>query len=130
VTVLDTLLRAAFGLNIVILVPVVGSLLLMGSAPTVAVFEDKVPESAGLRLLVASLWAAILVCSVFGLIAPRAFVGVLLLQVVYKSLYLGLFVVPQIRSEGWGSVSWGVSSSFLLIIGLWPALIWAAWKPT
>ena len=126
---LDTLLRAAYGLNILILAPVVGSLLLMAGGPTVAVFEGKVPESAGLRLLVASLWTAILVCSAFGLIAPRAFVGVLLLQVIYKSLYLGLFVVPQVRAQGWDAVPWGVSLSFLLIIVLWPALIFAAWKP-
>jgi hypothetical protein len=126
---LDTLLRAAYGLNILILVPVVGSLLLSAGGPTVAVFEGKVPESAGLRLLVASLWAAILACSVFGLIAPRAFVGILLLQVIYKSLYLGIFVLPQIRSQGWDAVPWGVSLSFLFIIGLWPGLIWAAWKP-
>ena len=126
---LDTLLRSAYGLNILFLVPVVGYLLISAGGPTVAVFEGKVPESAGLRLLVASLWAAILVCSVFGLISPRAFVGVLLLQVIYKSLYLALFVGPQIRSQGWDAVPWGVSLSFILIIGLWPGLIWAAWKP-
>ncbi|NBU27230.1 MAG: hypothetical protein EBS42_03170 [Caulobacteraceae bacterium] len=75
---LDTLLQAAYGLNILIRVPVVGSLLL---------------------------------------------------QVIYKSLYLGLFVAPQIRSQGWDAVPWGVSLSFIMMVGLWPGLIWAVWKP-
>ncbi len=126
---LDTLLRAAYGLNILILVTVVGSLLVSAGGPTVAVFEGKVPESAGRRLLVASLRAGILVCSVFGLISPWAIVGILLLRVIYKSLYLRILVFPQIRSQGWHTVPWGLSLSFLLIIGLWPGLIWAAWKP-
>ncbi len=63
------------------------------------------------------------------ILIPVPVVGILLLQVIYKSLYLGIFVLPQIRSQGWDAVPWGVSLSFLFIIGLWPGLIWAAWKP-
>jgi len=120
----DTLLRAAYGLNILILVPVVWWTLSGTQA-----FEGRVDDSPGLRLLVASLWAAILACSVLGLVAPRAFVGVMVLQVIYKSLYLALFVWPLIRAGGWSAAPMGITSSFLLIIALWPLLIWAAWRP-
>ncbi len=124
---LDTLLRAAYGLNILILLPVVGSMLAGANGPTVQAFQHRIADSPGLRLLVASLWAAILLCSALGLVQPRAFVGVLLLQVIYKSLYLALFILPLIRSEGWNAAPWGIALSFLLIIALWPGLIWAAW---
>jgi hypothetical protein len=50
-----------------------------------------------------------------------------LLQVIYKSLYLTLFILPLVRSEGWNAAPWGITLSFLLIIALWPGLIWAAW---
>lgn len=126
---IDTLLRAAYGLNILILLPVVGSMLVGANGATVQAFEHKVGESPGLRLLVASLWAAILLCSAAGLLQPRAFVGVLVLQVIYKSLYLGLFVLPLVRTQGWSAAPHGVTLSFIVIVALWPALIWAAWAP-
>ena len=126
---IDTLLRAAYGLNILILLPVVGSMLVGANGVTVQAFEHKVGESPGLRLLVASLWAAILLCSAAGLFQPRAFVGVLVLQVIYKSLYLGLFVLPLVRAQGWSAAPQGVTLSFIVIVALWPALIWAAWAP-
>lgn len=127
---LDSLLRAAYGLNILILLPVVYWMLSGSNSTGLQAFEFKVADSPGLRLLVASLWAAIMLCSLFGLAQPRAFVGVMLLQVIYKSLYLGLFIWPLVRSSGWSSAPLGVTISFILIVLLWPALIWAAWAKT
>lgn len=124
---LDTLLRLAYGLNILILVPIVGWMTAGAGGVTVGAFEHKVADSPGLRLLVASLWAAILACSALGLIWPRPFVAVMLLQVIYESLYLALFVWPLVRSQGWAAAPHGVTLSFLLIIALWPGLILAAW---
>lgn len=123
---LDSLIRAAYGVNILILLPVVATLARADS--TSAIFGPAVPESAGLRLLVAALWTGILVASALGLFAPRAFAGVLVLQVIYKALWLGLFIVPLWRDQGTAAVPWGPVVPFALIVLLWPVLIAALWR--
>lgn len=92
----DLLLRLAYGANILILMPVV--LALVGTGGPTAVFGPGVADSPVLRTLVASLWGAILVCSGLGLFAPREFVAILLLQVIYKSAWLLAFVLPAWRA--------------------------------
>lgn len=121
---LDVLLRAAYGANILILVPVVAAL--FTTASPAAVFGPGVSESPGLRLLVASLWAAILLCSVFGLFAPRAFVAILLLQVIYKSTWLLAYVLPVWRSGE--AVPWGPAVTFALIVLIWPVILAAEYR--
>lgn len=79
-------------LNIVILVPICFSMFLGGGTATV--FEGRVPESAGLRLLVGSLWFSILVASIAGLVLPAFFAPVILIQVIYKLVWLVVFVMP------------------------------------
>jgi hypothetical protein len=87
------LLRLAYVANIVILVPVVHAMLFGRGVE--AVFEGRVEESAGLRLMVGSLWAAILLASVFGLSRPLFFAPVL-----YQRSF---FLTDGIRARGW----WG-----------------------
>lgn len=78
--------------NIVILVPVgLGSLFNL-----FLVSRGQFPESAGWRTLVGSLWTAILVGSVLGLFQPILFGPLLLLQVIYKNLWLPVYVAPRI----------------------------------
>ncbi len=114
------LLQLAFIANILILVPVCYSVLLGAGVATV--FDGIVEESKGLRLLVGSLWSAILIASIAGLIAPRFFAPVLLIQVIYKSLWLALFVAPSIiEGRPWPV---GISVIFLLIVLIYPFLFW------
>lgn len=115
----DILLRAAYGANILILAPVVVALVMTGSPS--AVFGPSVSESPGLRLLVASLWGAILVCSALGLFAPHAFVAILVLQVIYKSAWLLSYVVPAWRRGL--PVPWGPAVTFLAIVLIWPIIL-------
>jgi len=78
--------------NIVILVPVgLGSLFNL-----FLVSRGQFPESAGWRTLVGSLWTAILVGSVLGLFQPILFSPLLLLKVIYKNLWLLVYVAPRI----------------------------------
>lgn len=123
---LETLLRAAYGANILILLPVVATMARPDGTATI--FGPAVPESPGLRLLVAALWTGIMVASALGLFAPRAFAGVLVLQVVYKALWLGLFILPLWRAEGAAAVPWDPVVPFALIVLLWPLLIAALWR--
>ncbi|WP_225205584.1 hypothetical protein [Novosphingobium huizhouense] len=112
-------LRIAYAANIAILVPVCLGMLSRNAAASV--FQGAVDESEGLRLLVFSLWAAILVSSAAGLLAPAFFAPLLLVQVVYKALWLALFVWPAWRAGQ--AVPWGVASVFAGIVATWPVLL-------
>jgi hypothetical protein len=121
------MLRIPYVLNILILLPVLISLF-GSSTSTSPVFDGKVADSEGLRLLVAALWSAILVCSVLGLVWPDRFVAILVLQVIYKALYLGVFVLPLLLQAGAIGIPWGLTNSFIAIVVVWPFFIWSAWR--
>ncbi len=115
------LLKIAYVANILILVPVCWSLFFGRGVQ--AVFDGGVGESAGLRLMVASLWAAILLASAAGLFYPRFFAPVLLIQIFYKALWLAIFAAPLLvaKTQVWPS---GIAICFALIVILYPFLFW------
>ncbi|OBV10974.1 hypothetical protein [Erythrobacter dokdonensis] len=119
----DLALRLAYCANIAILAPVV-TLLLTG--PAHRVFGAATPDIASLKLLVAALWGAILLCSVAGLFRPQAMVAILLLQVIYKSAWLAGFVIPAMRAGE--AVPWGPAITFVPIVLIWPFILAAAWR--
>lgn len=124
----ETLLRVAYGLNILILTPVLIGLLAVRNGPMVPALGGIIVESEGLRLLVASLWTAILVLSAVGLVSPAAMWPVLLLQVVYKSAWLAGYVAPILKTQGTDAVPWGPTICFALIVAVWPFILFDAWK--
>lgn len=115
------LLRLAYAANILILVPVCWAMFAVRGVQ--AVFQGAVAESAGLRLLVGSLWAAILLASLAGLVWPRFFAPVLLIQIVYKSLWLLLFVLPLLQA-GSARLPSGIAICFAAIAVSYPWLFW------
>jgi hypothetical protein len=115
-------LKIAYAANILILVPVCWGMFAGGGVSTV--FEGRVDESVGLRLLVGSLWSAILLASVAGLFWPTFFAPVLLIQIFYKSLWLAIFVLPLIIGGQLERVPAGISLSFLIIILTYPFIYW------
>jgi hypothetical protein len=106
--------------NIVLLVPVaLGSLFNL-----FPVSKGHFPESAGWRSLTGSLWTAILVISVLGLFQPVLFSPILLLQVIYKTLWLLVYVAPRIaRKNRRPEIDWVTSAIFALIVVLYPLVI-------
>ncbi len=118
------LLKIAYGANIFILIPVAYAML-FGSGVT-NVFDGRVNESAGLRLMVGSLWAAILLTSVAGLFWPRFFAPILPIQIVYKAMWLALFVMPLAQTSGWNAAPKGISITFLMIVVTYPFILWFA----
>jgi len=64
----------------------------------VTVFENTVVQSEGLRVVVA-LWLAIALCSALGLIKPEAFAAVLVLQLLYKGMWLLFVALPAMKSS-------------------------------
>ncbi len=113
------LLRVAYAANILILVPVVWSMFFSGG--TAGVFEGKVTDSEGLRLLVGSLWLAILLASVAGLAWPAIVAPLLMVQVIYKATWLATYVWPHRDDPG---IPVGISAVFLGIVLVWPVLLW------
>lgn len=116
-------LTFAYWANIVILVPI-------AVATIFRIFptdEGRMEESQGWRVLVGSLWTAILVLSVLGLFAPERYVPVLLLQLVYKSIWLLVYAAPRILRREYASIPWGITVSFTAIVAVWPFIIpWSA----
>ena len=117
-----SILWLAYAANVVVLVPVVWSMFASGG--TQGVFEGKVADSPGLRLLVGSLWLAILLASVAGFLAPRFFAPLLLVQVVYKSAWLAAFVAPLTMREGWEAAPQGIAIAFAGIVATYPVIFW------
>ena len=118
------LLRLAYLANILILVPVCWAMF-FGNAMA-SVFQGTVTDSLGLRLLVGSHWAAILSASVFGLFMPVLFAPLLLVQIIYKALWLTLFVLPLMLAGK--PAPWGIASIFAAIVLTYPFVLWRAWS--
>ena len=113
------ILRVAYAANILILMPVCRAMLTERSG--LAVFQGAVAESAGLRLLVFTLWLAMLLASVAGLFAPALFAPVLMIQIVYKTAWLALFVAPLVTKGQPAPI--GVAATFAAIVLSYPVLL-------
>lgn len=120
----QSFLRIAYTANILILVPVCWAMFFGRGTETV--FQSAVTDSDGLRLLVGSLWAAILFASLAGLAYPIFFAPILLIQVFYKSVWLFGFVVPLLGKQG-AEIPIGISICFGLIVITYPFLFWAGY---
>jgi len=63
---------------------------------------------------------AILIGSVMGQFFPASMASLLLIQVIYKTLWLLVYVLPRLRTGRRGEVPWGMALSFLLIVASYP----------
>ena len=111
--------QVLFWVNILILVPVGFGTLLKASATDHGAFA----ESAGWRTLVGSLWLAILVCSVLGLVSPVSFLWLLVFQVIYKSVWLLVYAAPRVVAGRRQEIPAGIALSFVAIVLIWPWFI-------
>jgi hypothetical protein len=108
--------------NILILIPVsLGSYFNSQKVPAI---RPRFKESAGYRTISGSVWLAILFLSVLGLFFPVKLSPVLLVQVVYKVLWLLVFFIPRIgdstrRSE----IDWSLTGVFILLAIAYPFFI-------
>ena len=120
-------LLLAYVLNILVLLPVGLMTLLGGAEMQQRVFLGKYPDSPGPRTILGALWTAILVCSVIGLFHPTAMSPVLLVQVIYKTLWWLVFVLPRAFSGRAGEVHWPMAAVFLFMAAAYPWVIpWSA----
>jgi hypothetical protein len=121
-----TLLLLPYVFNILVLIPIGLLTLLGGERGGQLACQGKFPESAGFRTILGSLWTAILIGSVLGLVYPVTMSPLLLIQVIYKTLWLWVFVLPRLLGRRSGEVPWGISLTFLVIVVSYPWVIpWA-----
>ncbi|HEY1068716.1 MAG TPA: hypothetical protein VGE52_21515 [Pirellulales bacterium] len=120
------LLRLPYIFNIIVLVPV-GLLTLFGGERGVRiVFQDRCRDSEAVRTILGSLWTAILIASVIGLAYPVAMSPLLLVQTIYKSLWLLVFVLPRLMTGRAGEIPPGVAWTFAVIVATYPLVTpWA-----
>jgi len=116
-----------FIVNIIILVPIGLLTLLGGQRGGQFACQGKFPESDGFRTILGSLWTAILLCSILGLFHPVPMSPLLLIQVIYKSLWLVVFVMPRLVKGKISEVPSGIALVFLLIVVTYPLVI--PWGP-
>ncbi len=115
-----SLLLIPYIANTVILVPV-AFVTLTGLLP---ISRGHFPESAGWRTITGSLWTAILICSIAGLFYPVIFAPILLLQVIYKSVWIIFYVLPRLKTEeSRKEIHLGITVTFLTIIIFYPMFI-------
>ena len=85
--------------------------------------QGKFSESEGFCTILGSLWAAILIGSVLGLLYPIPMSPLLLIQIIYKTLWLLVFVLPQLLSGRSGKIPWGIALTFCSIVLSFPWVV-------
>lgn len=118
-----SLLLLPYALNIIVLVPIGLMTLLGGKRGGQLAGQGKFPESEGFRTILGSLWTAILLGSILGLFYPVPMSPLLLIQVIYKTLWLLVFVLPRLLGGRIDEIPAGISLTFLVIVISYPWVI-------
>lgn len=121
------LLLLPYTFNIILLIPVGLLTLFRGATGCRWVFQGKFPESEGIRTILGSLWTAILLGSILGLFYPVPMSPLLLIQVIYKTIWLLVFVLPRWLAGRGDEVPLGITATFLVIVVSYPWVI--PWGP-
>jgi hypothetical protein len=109
--------------NIIVLVPIGLLTLFGGERGGQVACQGKFLESEGFRTILGSLWTAILIGSGLGLFFPTTMSPMLLIQVIDKTLWLVVFVLPRLRTGRSSEVPWGIALVFLVIVLSYPLVI-------
>ena len=109
--------------NIIVLIPAGLLTLPGGERGGQLACQNKFPESEGFRTILGSLWTAILVGSILGLFFPVQMSPLLLLQMIYKSLWLLVFVRPRLLKGQISEVPSGIVLVFLVVVLSYPWVI-------
>lgn len=112
-------------LNILILAPVVTALIRHPYGAPLPAFNG-IADAPALRMMIAALWSGVLVVSAIALTDPIRFWPVLAFQVIYKSLFILMWVLPIWLGRSEGVIPAGPTTVFVIIIALWPFFIVAA----
>lgn len=109
--------------NIVVLIPIGLLTYVGGEKGGQLACQNKFPESEGFRTILGSLWTAILIGSVLGLFFPITMSALLLIQVIYKTLWLMVYTMPRLLKQRGNEVPWGIALTFFIIVVSYPWVI-------
>ncbi len=124
-----TLLRLVYAANVIVAGAVgLTSLLAPVTAARTVWQQSAMPNDAAIRVT-GALWTAIAILSVAGIRWPVAMAPVLVLQLVYKGLWLAIVAVPAIMARDGRPVPSGIATFFLIWILLLPLVIpFSEWR--
>lgn len=121
-----SLLQTAYLLDVIVSIPFALTMLIGNERAAGLLFNERLPESDSIRMVLGTLWTAILVCSLVGVFFPVAMSPILILQVIYKGLWLILFAVPRWLGGRATEVPWRIAGIFLSFVLIYPWVIpWA-----
>lgn len=112
-------LRIAYWVNILCLLPI--------AIPTVfhlfPTDQGRFEESAGWRILMGGFWTGSLVLCILGLFQPLLYSPLLLLQLIYKAIWLAVYVAPRLARGETSQVPWGMAGLFTAMVVAWIFII-------
>jgi hypothetical protein len=114
---------SANAFDLLLLIPVGLTTLFGGERSGQIIFQGKCPESAGVRTILGSLWTAIFAGSVARLFHPVSMSPLLLIQVIYNTLWPVVFVLPLVLRGQGHAVPREVAGTFLVIVVRYPCVI-------
>jgi len=120
-----TLLKLVFLANMVVAGWIGITSLFFPKLSAVTIFQNSYQPTDIIRL-VGCLWLGIALLSILGFWRPLIFSPVLLLQLVYKSMWLLIVALPAIKNKQ--TYPLGMSLFFLIWVVVLPfAIPWAEW---
>lgn len=118
-----TALRLVYLANILV-AGIVGLTSLFGSGASLrAVWQAPVDPATQPVRVVGAFWMAIAVLSLCGLVWPRPFAALLLVQLVYKGSWLAVIALPAILGQRSAQLPAGITAFFAVWVVVLPFVI-------
>jgi len=114
--------RLVFGANVLVAGIVGATTLFRPAVARALVFGNTVDPSAALRI-VGSFWLAIALLSAIGVFHPRPMLAVLVVQLLYKGLWLAVVAMPALVAGDSRGLPSGVAVFFLVWVAVLPFVI-------
>ena len=120
-------LQIGYVLDLAVSLPV-ALVTLIGSEPAAKrLFREKLPEDPSVRIALGAMWLAIALGSAAGIALPVAMAPVLVLQLVYKGLWILLFALPRWLGGRFAEVPLRTALTFLAFVVVYPWIVpWQA----
>lgn len=113
------ILLVPYLMNVLILLPIALSTIF----DLFATDQSKFSKSEGWQKLIGSVWFGILFLSILGIFYPLLFCPILMLQVLYKSMWLATYALPRLIKRRFAELPIGITVSFIFIVITYPLII-------
>ena len=118
-----TLLQLAFVLDAAVTAPLAIGVLAGQHWAARLLMRESASPGENLRLTLGCLWLAIALCSLLGVFFPITFAAVLVLQLIYKTLWILIYAIPRWIGGRGAEVPGSVATVFLAFVLVYPWLL-------